>query len=144
MVLTESDFRNNQLCEVQQRVQLAPQSEQARFRYATIVLLFNYYGKLMVIQKLQCKLIYFKCHFRILDFCAQIHPFSLRQNSHSQWEVGILQFFISWCGIESKRNKSIPSLGRNKTFKSKILVNKENFPDEESLKTPEPWSSNNK
>ncbi|CAL5981085.1 Hypothetical_protein [Hexamita inflata] len=63
MILIESNFRNNQLCEVQQRVQLVPQSEQARFRYATQVLLFNYYGKLVVIQKLPCKHIYFQCQF---------------------------------------------------------------------------------
>ncbi|CAL5975900.1 Hypothetical_protein [Hexamita inflata] len=65
-------------------------------------------------------------------------PYARTHILNGKWA---LQFFISYCGIESKRNKSIPSIGRNKTFKSKIFVNKENFPDEESLKTHEPWSS---
>ncbi|CAL6059226.1 Hypothetical_protein [Hexamita inflata] len=72
MVLTESDFRNNQPCEVQQRFQLALQSEyqQARFRYVSQELLFTYNGQLIVIQKLQCKHIYIShsLNFRLYQF----------------------------------------------------------------------------
>ncbi|CAL6005376.1 Hypothetical_protein [Hexamita inflata] len=98
---------------------------------------FNY--KVFVIQKLQCKHIYFQCQFKIFALKSIRFPCARTHILNGKWAY----CNFSFRGVEQNLNgiNQFQVLGEIKLLNQKSL-NKENFPDEESLKTAEPWSSN--